>query len=83
MDTDDRPPAQDAAKDVKRPQVGEPLRNPAGPADVSPQSVDAKSFDAKSFDRRRRARNWALLAVLLGLAALFYAITLVKLSKVG
>ena len=33
--------------------------------------------------RRRRARNWALLAVLLALAALFYAITLVKLTKTG
>jgi hypothetical protein len=33
--------------------------------------------------RRRRARNWALLAVLLGLSVLFYAITLVKLAKGG
>ena len=39
--------------------------------------------DPKDFDRRRRARNWALLAVLLGLSALFYAITLVKLAKGG
>ena len=31
--------------------------------------------------RRRRARNWAMLVVLLALCALFYAITLVKLSK--
>jgi hypothetical protein len=35
----------------------------------------------RDFDRRRRARNWALLAVLLGLSVLFYAITLVKLAK--
>lgn len=33
--------------------------------------------------RRRRARNWALLAVLLGLSALFYAITIVKLRMHG
>jgi hypothetical protein len=33
--------------------------------------------------RRRRARNWALLAVLLGLSVLFYAITLVKMAKGG
>jgi hypothetical protein len=38
---------------------------------------------AKDLARRRRARNWALLLVLLGLSALFYAITLVKLAKGG
>jgi hypothetical protein len=31
--------------------------------------------------RRRRARNWAMLVVLLALSALFYAITLVKMTK--
>jgi hypothetical protein len=31
--------------------------------------------------RRRRARNWALLIVLLGLSILFYAITIVKMTK--
>jgi hypothetical protein len=33
-------------------------------------------------DRQKRikARNWALLAVLVALVALFYAITIVKLS---
>ena len=31
--------------------------------------------------RRRRARNWALLIVLLGLCALFYAITIVKMTR--
>jgi hypothetical protein len=31
--------------------------------------------------RRRRARNWAMLVVLVALAALFYAITIVKLTK--
>ena len=38
---------------------------------------------AEDLVRRRRARNWALLAVLVGLAVLFYAITLVKLTKSG
>ncbi len=78
MDPDDRPPARDAAESVDRPPIGERVRETASPNDVGPPI-----FDAKSFDRRRRARNWALLAVLLGLAALFYAITLVKLSKGG
>jgi hypothetical protein len=31
--------------------------------------------------RRRRARNIAMLVVLLALAALFYAITIVKMTK--
>ena len=31
--------------------------------------------------RRRRARNWAMLVVLLALSALFYAITIVKMTK--
>jgi hypothetical protein len=30
--------------------------------------------------RRRRARNWAMLVVLVALCALFYAITLVKMT---
>jgi hypothetical protein len=33
------------------------------------------------FERRRRARNWAMLIVLLALSILFFAITIVKLSK--
>jgi hypothetical protein len=31
--------------------------------------------------RRRRARNWAMLVVLLALCALFYAITIVKMTR--
>ena len=50
-----------------------------------PQRPDAEKDHGRSkeFDRRRRARNWALLAVLLALSALFYAVTLVKLGKTG
>jgi hypothetical protein len=33
--------------------------------------------------RRRRARNWAMLVVLIALAALFYAVTIVKMTKSG
>ncbi len=67
MDSDGTPPARNAAKD------------PGGRSDLP----RPKNLDAKSFEKRRRARNWAMLAVLLGLAALFYAITLVKLAKGG
>ncbi len=31
--------------------------------------------------RRRRVRNWAMLVVLVALSALFYAITIVKMTK--
>ena len=31
--------------------------------------------------RRRRVRNWAMLVVMVALAALFYAITMVKMLK--
>jgi hypothetical protein len=31
--------------------------------------------------RRRRVRNWAMLVVLVTLCALFYAITIVKMTK--
>lgn len=40
--------------------------------------VDAKGPNER--ERRMRARNRALLALLLGLVALFYVITLVRLS---
>ena len=30
--------------------------------------------------RRRRGRSWAIMIVLLGLCALFYAITIVKMA---
>ncbi|MDQ2762594.1 MAG: hypothetical protein M3Y22_03620 [Pseudomonadota bacterium] len=33
-------------------------------------------------ERRRRTRNIAMLIVLLGLAALFFAMTLVKLTRI-
>ena len=33
--------------------------------------------------RRRRARNWAILVALLALSALFYAITIVKMTNSG
>jgi len=56
------------------PPVRDPLRD-----DGKPQRLDAD----KALARRRRARNWAVLVVLLSLAALFYAITLVKLAKTG
>ncbi|HEV8678871.1 MAG TPA: hypothetical protein VGQ90_05805 [Stellaceae bacterium] len=40
--------------------------------------MDAKETDER--ERRMRARNRALLAVLLGLVALFYAITVVRIG---
>jgi hypothetical protein len=36
--------------------------------------------EAEEIRRRRRGRNWAMIAVLVALAALFYAITIVKMT---
>ena len=40
-------------------------------------SLPAPAAEAK---RRRRGRSWAILIVLFGLCALFYAITIVKMA---
>jgi hypothetical protein len=37
--------------------------------------------ESDAIARRRRARNWAMLVVLVGVSALFYAITLAKLGN--
>jgi hypothetical protein len=42
-----------------------------------PVRVEQPSADAA---RRRRGRSWAILIALLGLCALFYAITIVKMA---
>jgi hypothetical protein len=44
--------------------------------------ISAVGLDPED-QRRRRARNWAVLIVLLGLSALFYAITIVKMTHHG
>lgn len=37
--------------------------------------------ERQAFDRRRRARNRAILAVLAGLAVLFYFVSVAKLTR--
>ncbi len=37
--------------------------------------------ESDALGRRRRARNWAMLIALLALVALFYAISIVKMTK--
>jgi hypothetical protein len=46
--------------------------------DEPPRPTPAEATEIR---RRRRGRNWALIIVLIGLAALFYAITIVKMTK--
>lgn len=38
--------------------------------------------ESEDIARRRRGRNWAMLIVLVGLALLFYAISIVKMAKI-
>ncbi len=37
--------------------------------------------ESNAINRRRRARNWAIFAALIVVMLLFYAITIVKLTK--
>jgi uncharacterized protein YpmS len=46
---------------------------------VSPDDLPPASRD--EFEKKRRMRNWALFLVLLALAVLFYAMTVVKMTK--
>ncbi len=57
------------------------------PKRVDPQAVGVierlTPEQSAELSRRRRARNRALVAVLLALVALFYALTISRLSEVG
>ena len=44
-------------------------------------SPPPKPPDAAEFRRRRRGMNWTIMLVLVLLCALFYAITIVKMTK--
>ncbi|WP_428487587.1 hypothetical protein [Rhodopila sp.] len=45
-----------------------------------PSLSDRERGPLAEITRRRRGRSWAILVVLLGLCALFYAITIVKMA---
>jgi hypothetical protein len=45
-----------------------------------PGPANEEERERKEFERRRRTRNWALLAVLAGLVILFYILSIVRLS---
>lgn len=53
--------------------------SPPGPVPRPQLSPEAR----REFRRRRRGRNLALLAVLVAIAALFYAIAMVKMAHHG
>lgn len=45
-----------------------------------PDPATEEEREREEFLRRRRNRNWALLAVLAGLVVLFYILSIVRLS---
>ena len=48
------------------------------PVAAAPQDPDAEARQA--LERRRRTRNWALFAVLLGFVVLVYFVAIVRMS---
>ncbi len=48
---------------------------------MTPPVVEMTPDERVQFDRRRRQRNWALLAVLLGLVVLFYFISTARVLR--
>ena len=40
-------------------------------------------FDYKQYYRQRRTKNWIIFAILVGLVALFFALTIVKMGANG
>jgi hypothetical protein len=50
---------------------------------VIPQPDHLSRSQSVEIGRRRRGRNWAMLIILVSLAALFYAISIVKLFHHG
>jgi hypothetical protein len=54
----------------------------AEPVMTDPRTTDPRKTDARTADRARRirAKNRALLLVLVGLVALFYAITMARMG---
>ena len=67
---------------------GEPPAAPPPPRTATPQAAHPRDTpprpmsptEAAEFRRRQRGRNIALLVVLVALAAVFYAISIVKLA---
>lgn len=51
------------------------------PLDRPPAEMPMTPEERAVFDRRRRARNWAILAALGGLVVLFYFISMARLLR--
>jgi len=56
------------------------------PADAMPERdgriPGLNEEDNRAFFRQRRARNWAILLLLVGVVALFYVISIARLTRV-
>lgn len=73
-----------SGKAVKRPVAG--MKPPAGSEEYDPQRAivtghsDPNSAEAQARTKRMRQRNWALFILLWAMVALFFAITVAKMS---
>ena len=62
---------------MRLPSITLPADGPTMPEDPPRPTA----LEAETLRRRRRGRNWAMIIVLIALSLLFYAITIVKLTK--
>jgi len=46
-----------------------------------PETIPMTPEERREFERRRRQRNWAILAVLLGLVVLFFVISSARVLR--
>ncbi len=73
--------AINARPEISEREAKEALLRAAMDIEHTPDPPRMTDAEAEAFRRRQKGRNMAILLVLLGLSALFFAITIVKMTK--